>query len=125
MIENESGEDYLEAILRLSSKKPDVHSVEISRELGVSKPAVTKAVRLLTQKGYVKVEKNHIFLTEEGKAYAEAVYERHLTLTSFLKKLGVTSNTAECDACRIEHFLSEETFEAVKRFVEKNDLKAE
>lgn len=119
MIENESGEDYLEAILRLSSKKPDVHSVEISRELGVSKPAVTKAVRLLTQKGYVKVEKNHIFLTEEGKAYAEAVYERHLTLTSFLKKLGVTSNTAESDACRIEHILSEETFEAVKRFVEK------
>ena len=69
MINNESGEDYLEAILRLSAVKDDVHSVEVARELGVSKPAVTKAMRLLTQKGYVSVVDNHIHLTDSGKKY--------------------------------------------------------
>ncbi len=120
MIENQSGEDYLEAILRLSAVKKDVHSVEVARELGVSKPAVTKAMRVLGQKGYVSVVDNHIHLTQEGKAYAESVYERHRTLTAFLVGLGVDADTAEADACRIEHVLSEVTFSAIKKFMGGN-----
>ncbi len=120
MIENQSGEDYLEAILRLSAVKKDVHSVEVARELGVSKPAVTKAMRVLGQKGYVSVVDNHIHLTQEGKAYAESVYERHRTLTAFLVGLGVDADTAEADACRIEHVLSEVTFSAIKKFMDGN-----
>ena len=117
MIENQSGEDYLEAILRLSAVKKDVHSVEVARELGVSKPAVTKAMRVLGQKGYVSVVDNHIHLTQEGKAYAESVYERHRTLTAFLVGLGVDADTAEADACRIEHVISAESFAAIKKHV--------
>lgn len=120
MIENQSGEDYLEAILRLSAVKKDVHSVEVARELGVSKPAVTKAMRVLGRKGYVSVVDNHIHLTQEGKAYAESVYERHRTLTAFLVGLGVDADTAEADACRIEHVLSEVTFSAIKKFMDGN-----
>ena len=120
MIENQSGEDYLEPILRLSAVKKDVHSVEVARELGVSKPAVTKAMRVLGQKGYVSVVDNHIHLTQEGKAYAESVYERHRTLTAFLVGLGVDADTAEADACRIEHVLSEVTFSAIKKFMDGN-----
>lgn len=120
MIENQSGEDYLEAILRLSAVKKDVHSVEVARELGVSKPAVTKAMRVLGQKGYVSIVDNHIHLTQEGKAYAESVYERHRTLTAFLVGLGVDADTAEADACRIEHVLSEVTFSAIKKFMDGN-----
>lgn len=120
MIENQSGEDYLEAILRLSAVKKDVHSVEVARELGVSKPAVTKAMRVLGQKGYVSVVDNHIHLTQEGKAYAESVYERHRTLTAFLVGLGVDADTAEADACRVEHVLSEVTFSAIKKFMDGN-----
>lgn len=113
MIENESGEDYLEAILRLSAVKDDVHSVEISRELGVSKPAVTKAMRILTQKGYVNVIDNHIHLTESGRKYAESVYAKHRMFTDFFIRLGVAPETAETDACRAEHVLSEETCGAI------------
>ena len=90
MIENESGEDYLEAILRLSAEKQDVHAVEVARELGVSKPAVTKALRILVQKGYVEIAANHIRLTDSGRAYASSVYEKHRLITRFIFiKLGV------------------------------------
>lgn len=114
MIDNESGEDYLEAILRLSSQKEDVHSVEVAREIGVSKPAVTKAIRILTQKGYVRVVANHIHLTESGKKYAESVYAKHRMFTAFFMSLGVDAKTAEADACRVEHVLSEETCNAIR-----------
>ena len=117
MIDNESGEDYLEAILRLSAVKEHVHSVEIARELKVSKPAVTKAMRILTQKGYVNIVDNHIHLTERGREYAEAVYDRHRTITAFLVKLGVSEDAAEADACRMEQLLSEETYAAIKNFM--------
>ncbi len=119
MIDNESGEDYLEAVLRLSHRQKDVHSVEVARELNVSKPAVTKAMRLLTAKGYVNVVDNHIHLTESGTEYAEKVYGRHRMLTAFLLKLGVSAQTAEADACRMEHMISEETFSAVKNLMER------
>ena len=89
MIENESAEDYLEAVLRLTSRGKPVHGVDVARELGVSKPAVTKAMRILTGKGYVSIVDNHIFLTQSGDEYARAVYAKHRLLTQFLVKLGV------------------------------------
>ena len=116
MIDNESGEDYLEAVLRLSAAQKDVHAMEVSRELGVSKPAVTKAMRILTQKGYVEIRDNHIRLTERGREYAESVFEKHKLLTAFLVKLGVDAQTAEADACRMEHLVSEATYAAIKNF---------
>ncbi len=116
MIDNESGEDYLEAILRLSARQKDVHSVEVARELKVSKPAVTKAMRILTGKGYVNVVDNHIHLTESGAAYAEQVFAKHKELTAFLERLGVDAKTAETDACRMEHLISDATFAAIKKF---------
>ena len=124
MIENQSGEDYLEAVLRLSAKQKDVHGVEVARELGVSKPAVTKAMRLLTQKGYVSVVDNHIHLTDSGKKYAESVYEKHKMFTAFFKSLGVDAKTAEADACRVEHVLSDETCEAIRALLalQKTDV---
>ena len=119
MIDNESGEDYLEAILRLSAEKKDVHAVDVARELGVSKPAVTKAMRILTQKGYIEIAANHIRLTESGQAYASSVYEKHKLITRFWVKLGVDAETAEADACRMEHLISPQTYRAVKKFVEE------
>ena len=121
MIENESGEDYLEAILRLSAKKQDVHAVEVARELGVSKPAVTKALRILVQKGYVEIAANHIRLTDSGRAYASSVYEKHRLITRFFIKLGVDAETAEADACRMEHLVSPATYAAIKRFTEEGE----
>lgn len=118
MIDNESGEDYLEAILRLSESGQDVHSVNVARELGVSKPAVTKAMRLLMQKGYVEFQDKHILLTERGRTYAAEVYEKHRMLTEFLIRLGVGKESAEADACRMEHLISEETYAAVKKFMD-------
>ena len=120
MIDNESGEDYLEAILRLSEPGKDLHAVQIARRLGVSKPAVTKALRLLTQKGYVEIVDNHIHLTPAGEEYAVAVYGKHRMLTEFLMKLGVGAETAEADACRMEHLLSEETLGAIRAFNKGN-----
>ena len=117
MIDNESGEDYLEAILRLSARGQDVHSVNVARELGVSKPAVTKAMRLLMQKGYVEFQNKHILLTESGRAYAGEVYKKHRLLTDFLIRIGVDKESAEADACRMEHLISKETYAAVKKFM--------
>ena len=119
MIDNESGEDYLETILRLSASGQDVHSVNVARELGVSKPAVTKAMRLLLQKGYIEYQDKHILLTESGRAYATEVYEKHRLLTDFLIRLGVGEECAETDACRMEHLISEETYAAVKKFMDE------
>ena len=118
MIENESGEDYLETVLRLLSTGNDVHAVDVARQLGVSKPAVTKAMRILMRKGYVDIVNNHIHLTAEGEKYAESVYEKHRLLTGFLTRLGVDAKTAETDACRMEHLISDETHAAIRKFME-------
>ena len=101
MIDNESGEDYLEAVLQLASSEREVHSVDVARKLGVSKPAVTKAMKILRAKGYVEVENNHIVLTDEGREYAQAVYEKHKNIAAFLCALGVNEETAEADACQM------------------------
>ena len=119
MIDNESGEDYLEAVVQLASSEREVHSVDVARKLGVSKPAVTKAMKILRAKGYVEVENNHIVLTDEGREYAQAVYEKHKNIAAFLCALGVNEETAEADACRFEHMISGETYEAMLRYLKK------
>ena len=114
---DQSIEDYLETIYLLSQSKGDVHRAEVARELNVSQPAVTKAVKKLQDLGYVRTEGMHIFLTDSGKRRATAIYARHVDIRSFLIKLGVSEAVAEDDACRLEHVISNETYEALKIFL--------
>ncbi len=117
----ESGENYLEAILLLGRGQKDVHSVDIARMLGVSKPNVTKAMKILVQEGYVHLEGVHLRLTELGEARAKAVYEKHTVITEFWVRLGVPREVAEKDACRMEHIVSDEVFAVMKEAVTKAD----
>ena len=116
---NQSAEDYLESILNLSQNEKIVHRIDVAKRMGVSGAAVNKAVKLLVEKGYVYEDGKHLFLTETGKSYAEAVYERHCILRDFLVQIGVGGANAEEDACRTEHVLSEETYLAMKNFFQK------
>lgn len=112
----ESGEMYLETIYILSNKSQTVRGIDIGEYMGYSKPSVSRAVGLLKKDGMIETDKNgYIVLTTQGRKRAEKIYERHTVLTRFLKNLGVTEQTATEDACRIEHYLSEETFEAIKK----------
>ena len=114
----ESGEMYLETIHRLSMELQHVRSIDVAETMGYSKPSVSRAVSLLKQGGYLLVnEHGHLFLTDAGKQVAEKVFERHNVLTAMLKGLGVDEETASEDACRIEHVISEQTFEAIKRHI--------
>ena len=117
---HESGEDYLETILILHKNTGFVRSIDIANELGYSKPSISRAVGILKSDGYITVEPNgQIVLTDSGMAKAEQVYERHLMLRKFLTDiLGVSTENSEQDACRIEHILSDETYEKLKGFVE-------
>lgn len=109
-----SGEDYLETILILSEKN-DVRSVDIAREMELSKPSVSRAVGLLKQGGFITVDQNgYITLTKAGKAEAERVYERHTVLTKWLVSIGVDEESAAENACRLEHDFSDEVFEKLK-----------
>ena len=118
MVLHESGEDYLEAILVLHQQKGHVRSIDVAQHLGFSKPSVSRAVSILKTNGYLTVEKDgRLELTAEGKAEAQRVYERHRFLSEWLVKLGVTPEVAAADACRIEHDISAETFECLKRHV--------
>lgn len=113
-----SGEDYLEAILRLSRTHPTVRSVDVAAELGFSKPSVSVAMKHLRAGGLVVTEADgSLKLTPEGLTIAERVWERHNVLTSLLTRLGVSPEVARADACKIEHDLSEETFEKIKAWV--------
>ena len=115
----ESGEMYLESILVLS-KKGHVRSIDICEYMGFSKPSVSRAVGLLRSGGYILVDKDgYITLTDEGRERATAIYERHEMLTAFLKAIGVPEELADSDACKIEHAISNETFEAMKAHLEK------
>ncbi len=114
---NQSAEDYLESILTLSEGQSVVHRIDIAKRMGVSQPAVNKAVKLLCEKEYVYEDGKHLYLTEEGRKYAEAVYEKHCIIRDFLLKNGISAKTAEEDACRLEHIISEETFEMMKKSV--------
>lgn len=111
---NQSAEDYLESILLISETSPVVHRIDVAKHLGVSQAAVNKAVKILVEKGYVYENGKHLLLTKDGAAYARAVFERHCVIREFLLSLGVSATTAEQDACRLEHLLSEETYEKIK-----------
>ena len=120
MIIKESGENYLEAILVLKNKKGNVRSIDIAHELMVSKPSVSVAMKHFRENGYIVVESDGcISLTEKGEAVAKRVYERHQIVTKALMALGVDEITALEDACKIEHDISEKTFEKLKEFTEK------
>ena len=114
----ESGEMYLETILVLSREKGSVRSVDISEHMGYSKPSVSRAVGLLKSGGYITIEPDgHIHLTPAGLARAEKILSRHTILTQLLVKLGVSPEVADADACKVEHVISDETFEAIKTFI--------
>ena len=112
----ESSEDYLETILILRNKNGNVRSIDIVSDRGFSKPSVSVAMKKLRENGYISVdEKGYISLTKLGEEVASKTYERHLVLTDLLVSLGVSEEIAKKDACRIEHDLSDETFEAIKK----------
>jgi Mn-dependent DtxR family transcriptional regulator len=111
-----SGEMYLETIRILEGKLDGIHALDISKHMGYSKPSVSRALKRLTLDGYVKIdETDHVTLTLAGREIAEKIYERHTILTGMLRALGVDEKTAAEDACEIEHVISDETFEAIKR----------
>ena len=117
---HQSGEDYLEAILALREERGNVRSIDVAQHLGYSKPSISRAMSILKASGYLTMEKDgHLTLTEEGERVAQSIYERHRFLTQWLMALGVSSETAEEDACKIEHNISEETFQCLKAHVEK------
>ena len=114
----ESGEMYLEAIYVLSREKGFVRSVDVSEYRNYSKPSVSRGIGILKEGGYVLMDKDGgLTLTEAGRAVAQKIYDRHMTLTKFLTLLGVDESIAEEDACRIEHCISDESFFAVKNHV--------
>ena len=107
----ESGEMYLETILLLSKKNPYVRSLDIAEEMNYSKPSVSRAVNILKDNDYIAIDKNgHITLLEKGLKTATKIYERHVVVTDCLVRLGVSQEQAETDACKIEHVLSDESF---------------
>ena len=114
----ESGEMYLESILVLSRKDEPVRSMDVAKYLGVSKPSVSRAMAILKNGNYVEIDSlGHITLAEAGRRIAEKIYERHVVLTEFFERLGVDKQTAEEDACRIEHVISDEAFDIVKAHI--------
>ncbi len=120
MKRNQSGEDYLEAILLLSEELEYVHQIEVARKLGVSQPAVQKALKILKTDGYVALDGLHIYLTDGGKEYACRVYHKHCTIRKFLELHGVDAKVADDDACEMEHALSDESFAMMEEYVEKH-----
>lgn len=119
----ESGEMYLETIYLLSKNGSSVRSVDVAEKMGYSKPSVSRAVRILKQAGYIDVDSNgFLTLTSSGLAVAEKTYERHELLTEFFMILGVDEATASEDACKIEHVVSDATFEAIKRHASKGKV---
>ena len=118
-----SGEDYLETILILHREMGMVRSVDVSRHMAVSKPSVCHAVAVLQEGGFLAVDGDHfLHLTEQGRIIAEKIYERHRFFTDRLIEAGVDPKTAEADACRIEHVISDETFRRLKeKYLSKNE----
>lgn len=118
MVIHESAEDYLETILMLSKKLPVVRSIDIANEMGYKKSSVSIAMKNLREAEHIRVTKEgYIYLTDSGKEIAEMIYERHQILSSWLIKLGVDKKVAEEDACRIEHDISKESFNAIKKAI--------
>ena len=114
----ESGEMYLETIHVLTKKLGVVRSIDICEEMGYSKPSVSRAMSILKEGGYIVVEKGgHIVLTETGREVAEKIYNRHTLLTKLLIGIGVDEETAADDACKLEHHISDTTYEAIKKHI--------
>ncbi len=112
----ESGEMYLETILILSQKDAPVRSLDVANYMGYSKPSVSRAMGILKSANYITMnDKGHIFLTDDGMKIAKKIYERHVVISELLIELGVDKKTAEDDACRIEHIISDKTFKALKK----------
>ena len=120
MKNNQSSEDYLEAILLLSRESEYVHRVDVARRVGVSQPAVQKAIKILEASGFVECDGLHIYLTQKGESYAQSIYERHCTIRQFLQLLGVNQADADADACEMEHVLSDSTYDAMKEYVNRH-----
>lgn len=116
---HESGEMYIETIFVLSQNNPYVRSIDVSEHLGYSKPSVSRAIGLLKSGGFINVDTNgHITLTNAGLEIARKLYERHTLLTKFLVSIGVNAEIATEDACKIEHVISDESFDAIKKYAE-------
>lgn len=116
---HQSQEDYIESILTISKVQDAVHRIDVAKRMEVSQAAVNKAVKILCEKGYVYEDGKHLYLTPAGEEYAERVYEKHCIIREYLEKNGISPATAEEDACRMEHLLSDETFQMMKKFVGK------
>ena len=120
----ESGEMYLETILVLTSRSPHVRAIDVGEYMGYSKPSVSRAMGLLKNGGYIKVDDNgFITLLEPGREVAEMIYERHTLLTQYLIRLGVSPEVAAEDACKLEHVISDESFQAIKRHAHLGTVK--
>lgn len=123
MRNNKSSEDYLETILLLSKKLPVVRSVDIAAELNFSKPSVSVAMKHLRENGCIEVSQaGFITLTDKGMQIATGVYERHTVLSDWLISLGVDPETAKEDACEMEHQISDESFQAMKKFINEHSM---
>ena len=123
MLIQESGEMYLESILVITKEKGRARSVDVAEYLGVSKPSVSQAMSNLKALGFVVVEQDgSLVLTQSGFGTASKIYERHTVIAKMLERIGVSSSTASKDACRIEHVISDEAFEAIKVYTESNSL---
>ncbi len=121
MAVSEAIENYLETILVLSAKKPELHAVDICDELGYSRPTLSVVLKRMREDGLILVdENNHITLTEKGREIAEKIYERHNVISKFFMDIGVSEETALHDACKIEHDLSDETFACIKNFINES-----
>lgn len=114
----ESGEMYLEDILILQQKQPNIRAIDVVNFTGYSKPSISRALGLLKKEGYIEVDADgFITLTETGRSHALKIYERHTVLTEFFEHIGVSADVAANDACKIEHDISDETFECIKRHI--------
>ena len=117
----ESGEMYLETILILTSEKPTVRAIDISEHMGFSKPSVSRALGLLKKEDLIVVDDDgHITLTIAGRMLAETIYARHTVLTALLTRMGVDKETAAADACRMEHAISDATYDAIRKHMDQN-----
>ena len=124
MVIHESAENYLESILILQEQCGEVHSIDIVNKLGYSKPSVSIAMKKLRENGYILMDGDNLLsLTPMGEAIADRMYLRHTVLTQMLKGLGVSEKVARQDACKIEHDLSDETFEAIRRHLASQEGK--
>ena len=117
MVDNESQEMYLETILKIQKRKGSVRSIEIAEEMGFSRPSVSRAVGIMKDDGFIVVAKDGLIeLTETGKEKAENIFARHKSLTQALVVMGLSPEAAEENACRVEHVITEEAFEAIKKY---------